>query len=147
MQSVATFLFLAWLSQSYSAFAMALGLESTSHVLPDLYEASIAELQHGLEKGSFTSVDLVKVHDYPCTRFLCIPNLLCPRQAYFARILEVNHQGASLHAVIETNPSALKQAVALDLERKERGKRSLLHGIPILVKDNIATLHEEGMVR
>jgi Amidase len=59
--------------------------------------------------------------------------------------LEVNHQGASLHAVIETNPQALEQAAALDLERKAKGTRSALHGIPIIVKDNIATLHEEGM--
>ena len=66
-------------------------------------------------------------------------------EAYFARIIEVNHQGPSLHAVIETNPQALDQAAALDVERKIKGKRSALHGIPILVKDNIATLHEEGM--
>ncbi|KAF8523735.1 amidase signature enzyme [Hysterangium stoloniferum] len=93
--------------------------------LPDLYEASIVELQNGLESGDFTSVDLVK--------------------AYFARIEEVNHQGASLHAVIETNPTALLQAEALDLERKtSKRSRGLLHGIPIIVKDNIATLHSEG---
>ncbi|KAI0786931.1 amidase signature enzyme [Abortiporus biennis] len=93
--------------------------------LPDLYEASIAELQDGLEKGHFTSVDLVT--------------------AYFARIEEVNLQGPVLRAVIETNPSALKQAKALDLERKMFGPRGPLHGIPIIVKDNIATLHSEGM--
>ena len=67
------------------------------------------------------------------------------RQAYFARIDEVNHQGPKLNAVIETNPTALIQAKELDLERKFFGKRSPLHGIPILVKDNIATLHEEGL--
>lgn len=65
-------------------------------------------------------------------------------EAYFSRIMEVNHQGAKLHAVVETNPRAMEQAAALDLERKIKGKRSALHGIPILVKDNIATLHEEG---
>ncbi|KAH7883026.1 amidase signature domain-containing protein [Phlebopus sp. FC_14] len=92
---------------------------------PDLYEAGIAELQRGLDKGLFTSVDLVK--------------------AYLVRIEEVNLKGAALHAVIETNPSALSQAAALDAERKEKGTRGLLHGIPLLLKDNIATLHEEGM--
>ncbi|KAI5117586.1 hypothetical protein M0805_004581 [Coniferiporia weirii] len=92
---------------------------------PDLYEASIAELQDGLQKGIFTSVDLVK--------------------AYFARIEEVNHQGPSLNAVIETNPSALIQAAELDEERKLKGLRGPLHGIPIILKDNIATLHNEGM--
>ncbi|KAI0704181.1 amidase signature enzyme [Cerioporus squamosus] len=92
---------------------------------PDLYEASIAELQAGLEKGQFTSVDLVK--------------------AYFARIDEVNLQGPTLRAVIETNPSALVQAAQLDAERRTKGARGPLHGIPILLKDNIATLHSEGM--
>ncbi|KAI0089573.1 amidase signature enzyme [Irpex rosettiformis] len=98
---------------------------ASSQTFPDLYEASIAELQSGLEKGLFTSVDLVK--------------------AYFARIEEVNLNGPALRAVIETNPSALKQAKALDLERRTHGPRGPLHGIPILLKDNIATLHSEGM--
>lgn len=65
-------------------------------------------------------------------------------QAYFARIEEVNLQGPTLRAVIETNPSALAQARALDLERRILGPRGPLHGIPILLKDNIATLHSEG---
>ncbi|KAH7910400.1 amidase signature domain-containing protein [Hygrophoropsis aurantiaca] len=91
---------------------------------PDLYEASIADLQSGLEKGAFTSVDLIK--------------------AYLARIDEVNLKGPALHAVIETNPQALVQAAALDAERRENGSRGPLHGIPIILKDNIATLHEEG---
>ncbi|KAI0291777.1 amidase signature enzyme [Multifurca ochricompacta] len=92
---------------------------------PDLYEASITELQDGLEKGLFTSVDLVK--------------------AYFARIEEVNLQGPTLRAVIELNPSALKQAAELDFERKLSGPRGPLHGIPILLKDNIATRGRDGM--
>ncbi|KAF9264070.1 amidase signature enzyme [Marasmius fiardii PR-910] len=92
---------------------------------PDLYEASVLELQHGLDSGLFSSVDLVK--------------------AYFARIDEVNLKGPALRAVIEINPSALEQAAALDKERKISGKRSLLHGIPVLVKDNIATIASEGM--
>ncbi|KAH9848115.1 amidase signature enzyme [Lenzites betulinus] len=119
-------------------FVLVLGLVCASHGMaaeqavassaasfPDLYEASIAELQEGLEKGHFTSVDLVK--------------------AYFARIEEVNLQGPTLRAVLETNPSALKQAAELDLERRLIGPRGPLHGIPILLKDNIATLHSEGM--
>jgi amidase len=53
-------------------------------------------------------------------------------------------KGPALHAVIETNPMALSQAAALDNERKDKGGRGPLHGIPLLLKDNIATLHEEG---
>ncbi|KAF8878100.1 amidase signature domain-containing protein [Infundibulicybe gibba] len=92
---------------------------------PDLYEASVLDLQAGLDAGHFSSVDLI--------------------QAYFARIDEVNLKGPALRAVIETNPSALSQAAALDEERKQNGKRSLLHGIPVLLKDNIATVASEGM--
>ncbi|RPD60648.1 amidase signature enzyme [Lentinus tigrinus ALCF2SS1-7] len=124
------------LSLKFSIFSVALALiwaacgaqesmAANSVTFPDLYEASISELQKGLEKGHFTSVDLVK--------------------AYFARIEEVNLQGPTLRAVLETNPSALAQAAELDLERKIFGARGPLHGIPILVKDNIATVAIEGM--
>ncbi|KAG1888408.1 amidase signature domain-containing protein, partial [Suillus subluteus] len=92
--------------------------------LPDLYEASIAELQDGLVEGCFSSVQLV--------------------EAYLRRIVEVNLEGPALHAIIETNLKALSQAAALDDERKVKGSRGPLHGIPLLLKDNIATLHEEG---
>ncbi|KAF8630745.1 hypothetical protein AX17_005340, partial [Amanita inopinata Kibby_2008] len=64
---------------------------------------------------------------------------------YLARIEEVNLKGPTLRVVIETNPNAPEQAVALDQERKSKGKRSSLHGIPILLKDNIATVASEGM--
>lgn len=69
-----------------------------------------------------------------------IPNpnryTLSTPQAYFARIEEVNINGPGLRAVIELNPSALKQAEVLDIERGRTGKRSDLHGIPILLKVN-----------
>lgn len=56
------------------------------------------------------------------------------------RIDAVNRRGPHpLYAVIETNPDALAIAGTLDRERQTIGARSLLHGIPILVKDNIAT--------
>ena len=59
---------------------------------------------------------------------------------YLSRIDDVNRQGSHpLHAVIETNPDALVIANALDQERQINGSRSVLHGIPILIKDNIAT--------
>ncbi|KAJ3567295.1 hypothetical protein NP233_g6459 [Leucocoprinus birnbaumii] len=94
-------------------------------VFPDLYEASVEDLQQGLDSGHFSSVDLIK--------------------AYFARIDEVNLRGPALRAILEINPSALSQAAALDHERKTKGKRGLLHGIPVLLKDNIATVASEGM--
>jgi len=52
-----------------------------------------------------------------------------------------------LRAAIETNPSALQEAAALDYERLVYGPRSALHGIPVLVKDNIATIASEGVFR
>ncbi|KZT58850.1 amidase signature enzyme [Calocera cornea HHB12733] len=85
-------------------------------VLPDLYDASIKELSDGMEAGCFTAVDLVK--------------------AYLARISEVN---AELNAVIETNPDALDIAAQLDKDRVAGIIWGPLHGIPMLVKDNIAT--------
>jgi amidase len=51
-----------------------------------------------------------------------------------------------LRAVIETNPSALWEAAELDRERLISGARSALHGIPVLVKDNIATVAFEGVI-
>ncbi|KAI0258570.1 amidase signature enzyme [Gloeopeniophorella convolvens] len=100
-------------------------MSQTDRSFPDLYEASITGLQNGLKSGLFTSVDLVK--------------------AYLTRIDEVNLKGPELRAVIETNPRILDQAAALDVERKEKGARGPLHGIPILLKDNIATDIIDGM--
>ncbi|KAF8883191.1 amidase signature enzyme [Gymnopilus junonius] len=119
-----------WWSALLALLAFSTGISASTDgseavVFPDLYEASVLELQAGLDAGHFSSVDLVK--------------------AYFARIDEVNLKGPTLRAVLELNPSALKQAAALDKERKLLGKRSLLHGIPILLKDNIATVASEGM--
>jgi amidase len=119
--------------------------KTSSHALPDLYEASIAELQDGLVKGSFSSVQLVKVSS---SFGGCLTKpLLELSQAYLRRIAEVNLEGPALHAIIETNLQALSQAAALDDERKVKGSRGPLHGIPLLLKDNIATLHEEGEIR
>ncbi|KAJ6562358.1 amidase signature enzyme [Mycena capillaripes] len=125
--SVALILLCAHLARCFSIgspLGFGLGV-ARAPVLPDLYEASVPELQAGLVAGHFSSVDLIK--------------------AYFARIEEVNINGPGLRAVIELNPSALKQAELLDIERKLTGKRSELHGIPVLLKDNIATIAAEGM--
>ena len=58
---------------------------------------------------------------------------------YLARIEALNTQGPELRAVIEINPEALAIAEALDAERRAKGPRGPLHGIPILIKDNIGT--------
>ncbi|EKM81930.1 hypothetical protein AGABI1DRAFT_112120 [Agaricus bisporus var. burnettii JB137-S8] len=106
-------------------FAGLVNTRGGTRAFPDLYEASVDELQEGLDAGTFTSVDLVT--------------------AYFARIDEVNLKGPALRAVLELNPMALSQAADLDRERRATGKRGHLHGIPILLKDNIATVASEGM--
>src|SRR5207247_10608989 len=60
-------------------------------------------------------------------------------QSYLRRIQELDRTGPMLRAVQEINPDALAIARTLDAERSGRGPRSLLHGIPVLLKDNIAT--------
>jgi amidase len=82
----------------------------------DLDEATIAQLQEAMRSGSRTARAITS--------------------AYLARIAELDPQ---LHAVIETNPEALAIADRLDGERKAGRVRGPLHGIPVLVKDNIAT--------
>src|SRR5207247_4828324 len=85
----------------------------------ELEEITIAGLQAGLESGKYTARALVT--------------------AYLQRIDELDRKGPTLRAVLEANPDALAQAAALDAERKAKGPRGPLHGIPVLVKDNVAT--------
>ena len=60
-------------------------------------------------------------------------------QSYLARIERLDRHGPNLRAVIETNPRALEIAAGLDAERRSRGSRGPLHGVPILIKDNVET--------
>ncbi len=89
---------------------------------PELDEATISDLQAAMEAGKLSSRDLVS--------------------RYLARIEAVNVKGPELRVVIETNPEAPDIASSLDAERKSKGARGLLHGIPVLVKDNIDTLDQ-----
>lgn len=82
-------------------------------------EATISELQEMMASAKLTSRDLVK--------------------AYINRIALYDGGGPALNSVLELNPDALFIAEALDLERRRKGPRGPLHGIPILVKDNIDT--------
>ena len=85
----------------------------------ELEEATIGALQGGMTSGKYTAKGLAT--------------------AYLQRIDELDKKGPALRAVLETNPDALVQATALDAERKAKGPRGPLHGIPVLVKDNVAT--------
>ena len=87
--------------------------------LPAVEERTVAQLQAGMAAGTFTSADITA--------------------AYLARIEALNGGEGGLHAVLEVNPDALETARALDRERKEKGPRGPLHGIPVLVKDNVDT--------
>jgi amidase len=58
---------------------------------------------------------------------------------YLARIDAIDKHGPAVNSIIELNPDALAMADALDRERSEKGPRGPLHGIPVLIKDNIAT--------
>jgi amidase len=85
----------------------------------DLDEATILQLQDGMTSGRYTARRLVEL--------------------YTARIVAVDRSGPTLRSVIELNPDALSIADALDSERRTRGVRGPLHGIPVLIKDNIDT--------
>ncbi len=87
---------------------------------PELAEADIASLQRQLTQGRTTSVALT--------------------QAYLDRIAAIDDAGPRLDAVIELNPDALADAKRLDEERRAGKIRGPLHGIPVLLKDNIDAL-------
>ena len=80
-------------------------------------EATIADLQSRMASGATTSRDLA--------------------QAYLDRIAAIDKAGPTLNSVIELNPKALDEAAALDAERKSGKVRGPMHGIPVLLKDNI----------
>ena len=91
---------------------------SAAEVKPfELEEVTISELQDGLKSGKFTARSLA--------------------EKYTARIEDIDKR--TVNAIIEMNPDALSIAQDLDRERKTKGPRGPLHGIPILIKDNIAT--------
>jgi|SRR5687767_6193275 len=85
----------------------------------ELEELTISDLQQGLGSGKYTAKSLVK--------------------QYLERIKEVDRSGPSVNSLIEINTEAEAIAETLDRERKSKGARGPLHGIPILIKDNIDT--------
>jgi amidase len=85
----------------------------------ELDEMTIADLNAGMKSGQFTARSLV--------------------EKYSARIAEIDQSGPRLNSIIELNPDAHAIADALDEEWKSKGPRGPLHGLPVLIKDNVAT--------
>jgi amidase len=106
------------------AAAVALATATRTPAAPDVKpfefgEVTLADLEARLRSGSISSRALT--------------------EKYLARIDEIDRKGPGVNSVIEVNPDALAIAADLDRERKEKGPRGPLHGIPVLIKDNIDT--------
>jgi len=104
------------------AGAREFGVPTASESQPkpfELDEATIGDLQSGMASGKFSARSLM--------------------QKYLARIEQIDVQGPGLKSVIEVNPDAEAMAESADKERKESRVRGPLHGIPVLIKDNIET--------
>jgi len=106
-----------------SAFTSAAFAPSSPKPVPvkpfELEEATIRDLQAGIKSGKYTARAIT--------------------EKYLARINEIDKRGPAINAIIEINPDALAIAEALDKERRAKGIRGPLHGIPVLIKDNIDT--------
>jgi amidase len=113
----------ATLTPLYPALGAAREIASAvpaSDVKPfELDEITISGLQDGMKSGKFTARSLV--------------------ERYSIRIAEIDKHGPAINSVLELNPDALSIAGSLDQERKAKGPRGPLHGIPVLIKDNIDT--------
>lgn len=104
------------------AAARSLDQQGNPNVIPrefELDELTIDDLQKGVQEGKYTSRALT--------------------EKYLARIQDIDKAGPRINSVIEVNPEALEIAESLDRERRDKGVRGPLHGIPILIKDNIDT--------
>ena len=82
-------------------------------------EVSVAALQGEMQAGRLTSKAIT--------------------EHYLQRIADLDRRGPSLHSIIETNPDAVSLADELDRERQQKGPRGPLHGVPVILKDNIDT--------
>jgi amidase len=105
-----------------AVFALVLAVSLQRSIPPaafPLEEATAVQLQDYMTSGRYTSRQIVEL--------------------YLRRIEEIDRNGPALRAVIEVNPDAVAIADALDAERKAKGPRGPLHGIPVLIKDNIDT--------
>jgi amidase len=109
----------------YAALGSALALAKPFSAMaqgasnPELEEITIGELQDGMSSGRWTSRAIA--------------------ERYLGRIDAIDKRGPMINSIIELNPDALAIADAMDRERKGRHIRGPLHGIPVLIKDNIDT--------
>lgn len=94
-------------------------LKTSSIPDSELAEVTIAELQEGMKAERLSARSIA--------------------EAYITRIQQLDKDGPKINSIIELNPNAIGLAEALDLERKTSGPRGPLHGIPVLLKDNIDT--------
>ena len=109
---------LRWPAQA-SATARAPAAGAAPQAPSELDEVTVTQLQEGMRAGRWTARGLA--------------------EQYLARIDASDQRGPTLRSVLELNPDALTIADALDAERRDKGPRGLLHGIPVLIKDNVAT--------
>ena len=107
------------IAASLAVLVLALAPTSAQRAI-ELENATIAELNQAFTAGTLTSETLTE---------LCL-----------ARINAYDRRGPALHAMITVDPKALETARALDAERKAKGPRSPLHGIPVVLKDNFDTV-------
>jgi amidase len=108
----------SWLAMLAAVLLLAALTPALAKTL-DFDALTIADINKAFDTGALTAEKLVQI---------CL-----------ARIQAYDRQGPSLHAVLTLNPKALETARALDAERKTKGPRSPLHGIPIVLKDNYNT--------
>ncbi len=85
----------------------------------ELDEITVDALQSAMKSGKYASHRITEM--------------------YLGRIDEIDKHGPAINSVIEINPDALAIADSLDQERKAKGPRGPLHGVPVLIKDNLAT--------
>jgi len=110
----------AALAPALSAGREPASAKATSPLKPSEFdEATISDLQTRMKSGQLSARQLT--------------------EAYLRRIQDIDKNGPSLNSVIEVNPDALAIADALDKERKTKGPWGPMHGIPVLIKDNIDT--------
>jgi amidase len=107
------------LASTAASLATANAARALASTTPTSAELSLADIAASFAEGHLTSVELTAL--------------------YLARIEAVNTRGPNLRAVLETNPRALEIAAALDAERKAGKIKGPLHGVPVLIKDNIET--------